>query len=148
MKTLSSFSSLNLSMSTPKHFILCIFFVLGMVTVGHATAWANPQIQKPIKRLIKAIKYKKDSIALKSFNGQLQGESLIGEEWKTKSPDQQKAFINRLHQFFTLMAFPKLRADLEHLETIIYKEPTIEGKQAQVEAVIVVLHAFVFFSRV
>jgi ABC-type transporter MlaC component len=112
-----------------------------MVLAGQSVTWANPQVQKPIKRLIKAIQYQKDAIALKSFNGHLQGQSLIGPEWTQKSDKEQDAFIHRLHQFFTLMAFPKLRADLKHLETIIYKKPIIKGKEARIEAVIVVLHA-------
>jgi hypothetical protein len=124
-----------------KRSILILVYSLGMVLAGQSVTWANPQVQKPIKRLIKAIQYQKDAIALKSFNGHLQGQSLIGPEWTQKSDKEQDAFIHRLHQFFTLMAFPKLRADLKHLETIIYKKPIIKGKEARIEAVIVVLHA-------
>ena len=120
-------------------FILsCVFCA---VLLSSTSTWANPQVQKPIKRLIKAIQYEKDAIALKSFNGHLQGEFLIGPMWEKTSTEHRQAFIKRLHQFFTLMAFPKLRKDLKHLETIVYKKPVIQGKKAKIEAVIVVLHA-------
>ena len=121
--------------------LFILICTVSLLSLNATQSWANPKIQKPIKRLIKAIQYNKDAVALKSFHGQLQGSTLIGPSWEKKSSQQQELFIKHLHQFFTLMAFPKLRADLKHLETIVYKEPVIKGDFAQIEAVIVVLHA-------
>ena len=143
MNTVQNTSSIFKSRKRGLRSFLFGLSLIFMTTIGLSASWASPAstIQKPIKRLIKAIQYKKDAIALKSFNGDLQGKVLIGDLWEKQSTEQKKAFITRLHQFFTLIAFPKLRNDLKHLETLVYKDPKIEKDTATIEAVIVVLHA-------
>jgi phospholipid transport system substrate-binding protein len=98
-------------------------------------------VQKPIKRLLKAIRYQKDEVALKSFNGLAQGALLLDAEWSKHTLGERETFVRLLHSFFTLIAFPKLRGDLEHLETILYDEPHAEGELMTQKATIVVLHA-------
>ena len=116
--------------------------------VAHASASPKTspktsKVSRPIKRLINAIRYEKDALALKSFDGQAQGASLFGAEvWAQQPAEQQARFIKVLHDFFSVVAFPKLRKDFEHLETILYAEPTEQAEGAlKLRATIVVLHA-------
>ena len=97
-------------------------------------------VQKPIKRLLKAIRYQKNEIALANFAGHIQGQLLFDEAWNKQSKVDQQTFIQHLHNFFTLIAFPKLRQDLEHLETITYTEAKKQGQNVLQSASIVVLH--------
>ena len=131
---------------------LCVFFFpkinldLNQKTCTYTQLHAAPaldakKIQRPIKRLLKSIQYKKDSIALKSFDGHAQGVFLLSDAWSNQSKDEQNRFVKSLHGFFTLIAFPNLRRDLEHLETIIYEAPITEAQYVKQTAKIVVLHA-------
>lgn len=111
-----------------------------------AQLYASPnkaKVSSPIKRLINAIRYEKDELALKSFDGQAQGVALFGSEvWAQQPAEQQARFIKVLHGFFSVVAFPKLRKDFEHLETILYAEPAEQAEGAlKLRATIVVLHA-------
>lgn len=111
-----------------------------------STAQAAPSAKKaskPIKRLLTAIRYQKDDLALASFDGDAQGAMIFGEEWSKQSPEERARFVKTLHAFFTVAAFPKIRKEyFAHLETILYGEPEMlsEGG-ARVRATIVVLHA-------
>ena len=110
------------------------------------TAYASPsssKVSRPIKRLINAIRYEKDALALKSFDGPAQGAALFGAEPWAQQPAKQRArFIKVLHDFFSVVAFPKLRKDFEHLETILYSEPSKQtAGSLKLRATIVVLHA-------
>lgn len=131
-------------------YLKTIFYFVGIhlcltpiATTFEVQASPASKVSSPIKRLINAIRYEKDELALKSFDGQAQGIALFGAEfWTKQSAEQQTRFIKVLHDFFTVVAFPKLRKDFEHLETILYAEPTkLEEGRLKLRATIVVLHA-------
>lgn len=124
------------------------FLMTPSIRVSHAapptkaSASAQRAASKPIKRLINAIRYNKDALALKSFDGEAQGELLFGALWTQQPAAERARFVKTLHDFFSVVAFPKLRADFEHLETILYGEPQ-PGQEGELKlrATIVVLHA-------
>lgn len=126
--------------------LLCLFgnpFTLNIVNPNEAVAEVTKsQVSRPIKRLLQSIRLNKDEIALKSFDGQKQGKLLFGESWEGYPDEERQRFVTALHAFFTLVAFPNIRKDFEHLETIIYGEPTqAEEGIYKLRATIVVLHA-------
>ena len=112
------------------------------------------EASKTIKRLLGAIRYQKDDLALTAFDGEAQGALIFGEEWAKQPAEERARFVKALHSFFALVAFPNIRKDFEHLETILYGDPAPlqggaqAGAQAgalegavKVRATIVVLHA-------
>jgi phospholipid transport system substrate-binding protein len=102
---------------------IVLFF--GLLLTLSSVALASPtkkEISKPIKRLLQSIRLNKDEIALKSFAGPSQGELLFGSDWKTYPAEEQQRFVTALHGFFRLVAFPNIRKDFEHLETIVYED--------------------------
>jgi phospholipid transport system substrate-binding protein len=114
--------------------------------INTSQAFATPNIKassKPIKRLLTAIRYQKDELALSSFDGQAQGQLIFGDVWTQKSDEERQRFVNTLHAFFTVVAFPKIRKKyFAHLETILYGDPdTHEDGSVRLRATIVVLHA-------
>ena len=114
-------------------------------TVTSTPALAAPDLSassKPIKRLLTAIRYEKDQLALSAFDGHAQGALIFGDEWTKKSEPERQRFVDTLHSFFTVVAFPKIRAKyFAHLETILYGEPRAhDNGSARLRATIVVLH--------
>ncbi|MDF1566162.1 MAG: ABC transporter substrate-binding protein [Deltaproteobacteria bacterium] len=101
---------------------------------------AQKALEKPIRTLVSAVRYEKDALALKNLAGEEQGQALLGEHWEKASPEQRKQFVRDFQALFAALAFPKIRKAFEHLETIVYGEPTIEGKKATLESTLVVLH--------
>ena len=122
--------------------LLSLSLQLSVVAPAHSSP-SKSKMSSPIKRLINAIRYEKDALALKSFDGQAQGVELFGAEvWGQQPAEQQARFVKVLHDFFSVVAFPKLRKDFEHLETILYSEPSPQGEaRLRLRATIVVLHA-------
>jgi len=131
--------------------VLCFSIILTLCTstlllINTSTVLAAPEnvpTSKPIKRLLTAIRYQKDQLALSSFDGQAQGKLIFGDEWTQQSEQERQRFIDTLHSFFTVVAFPKIRKKyFAHLETILYGEPRVrEDGGARLRATIVVLHA-------
>ena len=125
--------------------MLCMMLVVctthhQMVHAKGEAKVSSKAVQKPIKRLLKAIRYQKNELALANFDGNKQGLLLFGQEWDKQSNQDQKTFVKSLHTFFTLIAFPKLRKDLQHLETITYTQAKKQGTDVLQSASIVVLH--------
>lgn len=100
----------------------------------------STEMQATIKRLIGAVRYKRDSTALSTFAGREQAEFLAGAQW-AKATDAQKAeFVTLFHQMFASIAFPRIRQNFEKLETILYDKPTVRGDKATLGSTIVILH--------
>lgn len=126
--------------------MLAVCLGAGWLLSTSAMAWGAPDTkaaQRPIKRLFKAVKLQKDSIALKSFDGDGQGQLIFGELWTQRTAEERARFVKALHGFFTVVAFPNIRKDLEHLDTTLYGEPTeISPTSIKLRATLVVLHQF------
>ena len=97
-------------------------------------------LSKPIKRVIGAIRYGKDAIALKQFDGASQSRFLLGAQAAKFSAEQKAQFIRDFHKLFAALAFPRVKGDFQKLETILYGNPRVSGKTAKIGATIVILH--------
>lgn len=98
------------------------------------------EVSKPLKVIINSVRYGKDLAALKLFAGEEQGKFLLGDDWAKGTPEQQKEFIALFHQLFGKIAFPKIRANFENLDTVIYDEPTVTGDKAAIASTILINH--------
>lgn len=132
---------------TYSKYLYCLLMSTFILLPPHHTLYtkasakvSTKSVQKPIKRLLKAIRYQKNELALANFDGDIQGQVLFEKAWDQQSAADQKTFIKYLHTFFTLIAFPKLRKDLEHLETITYTKAQEQEQKVLQSASIVVLH--------
>lgn len=101
---------------------------------------ANP-VEKPIRTLISAVRFKKDDMALKFVAGEAMGKALLGDTWNTATPAQRDEFVSLFQTLFAKSAFPKMREKFEHLQTIVYDTPEIAGDTARIRSTIVILHA-------
>lgn len=102
-------------------------------------AVADPP-DKPIKRLIGAVRYNKDDLALAQLDGEAQGAFLLEKAWVTATAEQKAAFVRDFHAMFSAIAFPRIRKNFEKLETVLYDPPAIKGDQATIASTIVILH--------
>lgn len=105
-----------------------------------AAAAETSKATQPIKRLIGAVRYNKDAIALAQLDGEAQARFLLEKTWDSSSPEQRKTFIKLFHGLFSAMAFPRIRKNFEKLDTVLYDPPAVSGERAKVGATIVILH--------
>ena len=98
------------------------------------------ELSKPIKRVIGAIRYGKDDLALKQFDGGAQTAFLLGESAAKFSAEQKTQFTTMFHQLFAKLAFPRVKGDFQKLETILYDAPKVRGGKATIGSTIVILH--------
>ena len=105
-----------------------------------ATAFAAEDPTKPIKVVVGSIRQSRDLAALKHLAGEEQGKYLLGEAWKQGTDAQRKEFISMFHTLFGKIAFPKVRQNFEHLDTILYEQPQVSGSQAEVASTIRINH--------
>ena len=56
------------------------------------------------------------------------------------APAQRAEFVSLFHKVFSAIAFPKIRESFEHLETILYEAPKIDGDRAELGSTLVILH--------
>ena len=105
-----------------------------------APAYAATPVEKPVKLLIGAVRYGKDSLALTGLDGDAQGRVLLGDEWAKATPKERSEFTRLFQELFAAMAFPKLRADLVHLDTTLYQPPQVTGDHAELDSTLVILH--------
>lgn len=106
----------------------------GVAEAGHAAT------EGPIKRFVNAVRYNKDQIALKQVDGDAQGRILLGDDWEKGTKAQRDEFIALFHRIFSASAFPRLRDNLQKIETIVYSAPEKDGKEATVTSTLVLLH--------
>ncbi len=103
-------------------------------------ALARSPVDKPIELMIGAVRYHKDALALSTLDGDAQGRALLGADWTKATAGQRAEFTRLFQQLFAAIAFPKLRADLVHLETALYDKPTTRGDQATLTSTLVILN--------
>ncbi|RMG15773.1 MAG: ABC transporter substrate-binding protein [Deltaproteobacteria bacterium] len=114
----------------------------GLVVLPHPAraSGAAKALEKPVKTLITAVRYGKDSLGIKQLAGEAQARFLLGEAYEKATEAQRAEFIRLFHQLFAGIAFPKIRQNFEHLETILYEPPEIEGDTAKMKSTLVILH--------
>ena len=104
-----------------------------------AGAAAKP-VKKAVKTLVGAVRYSKDDLALKKVDGRAQGEFLLGDRWASGTDGQRAEFSKLFPQLFGAIAFPRIRKNFEHLETILYDKPKVSGDRAELSSTLVILH--------
>jgi phospholipid transport system substrate-binding protein len=97
-------------------------------------------VQKPVKTLVQSVRYSKDDLALKHLANEEQGRFLLGDDWAKATDAQRKEFIQLFNSLFSKIAFPKVRANFEHLASITYEDPAVEGDTAKMKSTIVINH--------
>ena len=101
---------------------------------------AHEDVVKPLKRVVGSVRYGKDKQALKYFDVDAQSKALLGPAWDKATPAQKKEFEQLFPVIFAKEAFPKVRKDFEHLESILYEAPKLEGNHATVGSTVLILH--------
>jgi phospholipid transport system substrate-binding protein len=101
---------------------------------------AAEDTEKTINKLVKLVRYEKDDEALKLLDGEGQGAILLGDDWAKGTPAQREEFVKLFHGLFAAMAFPNLRKNLEHLETMLCEPPKVAGDKAETVGTLVILH--------
>lgn len=97
-------------------------------------------IEKPVSVVISAVRYGKDDLALKQMAGDAQAKFLLAEHYEKATQEERAEFAKLFHTLFAGLAFPKIRQNFEHLETILYADPKIEGDTGSVESTLLILH--------
>jgi phospholipid transport system substrate-binding protein len=113
---------------------------LALVLALPALAGPREDVSKPLKVVVNSVRYGKDLAALKLFAGDEQGKFLLGDDWAKGTDAQRKEFVELFHQLFGKLAFPKIRANFENLDTVIYDEPTVTGDKAAIGSTILINH--------
>jgi phospholipid transport system substrate-binding protein len=101
---------------------------------------AHPEVVRPLKTVVASVRYGRDKAALKHFDGEAQGKLLLGPSWDKATAAQREEFVKLFEVLFAKLAFPKVRTNFEHLESILYSEPKLEGDRATVDSTILILH--------
>ena len=124
--------------------ILATLLALAVLTpAGSGPAAAAPpaaKVKKPIQTFVNAVRYDKTQLALKYVDGEAQGALLLGDEWAKGTPAQRGEFIKLFHVVFSQIAFPKLKDNLQKIETILYGAPQEDGGFTLITSTLVVLH--------
>ena len=108
---------------------LSFLSLLALLVATPALA-ANNEVVSPLKRVVGSVRYGRDKAALKYFDGEAQGKLLLGPSWDKATAAQRTEFVELFETLFAKMAFPKVRANFEHLESILYDEPKVDGDKA------------------
>lgn len=106
-----------------------------------AQAKKSSVVEKPIKRFIGAVRYGKNEMALKMVDDLSQAKLLLGDQWDKGTKEQQKEFRKLFSQLFSVIAFPKLKNNLQKVASILYGKPEFKGKTAILPSTLVVQHA-------
>jgi len=118
---------------------LLVTLGIGLLPIS-ARAAGSEAIEKPVRTLISAVRYGRDALALTFLSGDQQSRLLLGADWNKGTAAQRSEFLALFHKLFAAMAFPRIRADFEHLETILYEAPKIDGDKAELGSTLVILH--------
>src|SRR6476661_2648233 len=91
-----------------------------------ALAASNEPVVKPVKTVVQSVRYSKDELALKQLANDAQGRFLLGDDWAKGTDAQRTEFTRLFNSLFSQIAFPKVRANFEHLASITYEDPAVE----------------------
>lgn len=117
-------------------------FIAVAVVVALPVFAASPkdEVSKPLKTIVNSVRYGKDLVALKQFAVDEQGKYLMGEAWARGTDAQRKEFSQLFLDIFGKVAFPRIRKNFEHLDTVLYEEPALTGDEASIVSTILINH--------
>jgi phospholipid transport system substrate-binding protein len=113
---------------------------LALLAAPAAAAEAHPEIVKPLKVVVGAVRFAQDKAALKHFAALEQGKRLLGSDWEKGTEAQRKEFLEVFQVLFAKMAFPKVREDFKYLDAVTYGDPELSGEIAHVNSVVSIQH--------
>ena len=101
------------------------------------------KLQKPIKVLINAVRYKKDDLGLKQLALDEMSRQLCIKHWAKITAAQKKEFSANLGTLLKLVSFRKSRDLFKHIDAILFDSPRLEkGGKASIRNTIVVHRAY------
>lgn len=122
--------------------IQVIFAVLWFVAIPcraqSATSANDAAVQKTLKILIGAIRYKKDDLALKQLALPEMSQVLMGESWSTMQTSEKDAFLGDLATLLKGMCFPRGRDIFQYLDAVFYAPATFSEHEAHCKSTVVV----------
>lgn len=118
-------------------------FVMVLFVYAPCHALAAPSandasVQKTLKVLIGAIRYKKDDLALKQLSLPHMSQALMGETWSTMQASEKDAFLRDLGVLLKGMCFPRGRDIFQYLDAVFYAPATFSDKEAHCKSTVVV----------
>lgn len=116
------------------------FFAAAALLFASPALAAHDDVVKPLKMVVGSVRYGRDKSALKYFDRDEQAKLLLGDSWAKATPAQREEFEQLFETLFAKLAFPKVRQDFEHLESILYEEPHVQGDHATVGSTVLILH--------
>lgn len=105
-----------------------------------ALAGPKEELSKPLTTIVNSVRYGRDNAALKLFAAEEQGKLLVADSWAKGTDAQRKEFVALFHDLFARMAFPKIRKNFEHLDTVLYEDPKVDGGRAEIGSTILINH--------
>ena len=114
--------------------------IAALVALPALAASPKDEVSKPLKTVVNSVRYGKDLVALKQFDTEEQGKYLLGDAWAKGTEAQRKEFSQLFLDIFGKVAFPRIRKNFEHLDTVLYDEPTVTGDQASIGSTILINH--------
>ncbi len=119
---------------------LALFLVTPILAQDQADE--TEAILKPIKTMIKGIRFEKYELAGKSLHCEAMSRELFQETWSELSPEQQQEWIEGFSYLMQNLSFRKAHEKFEYLDEVFYDEPVIDGDRAEVGSTIVIYHDF------
>lgn len=124
------------------HLLVAVFVVTLFLTpctsFAEAPSSADAAVQKVVKTLINAIRYKKDDLAAKQLGFESMARLLLDKDWALLSSAQQQAFIADFEVLMRAISFNKGREIFQYLDAIIYNQTKINGHEAHCKTTVVI----------
>jgi len=117
---------------------LALCLGLAAPTPLHAAEPSDEALQKVVKTVINAIRFKKDDLAAKQISFAKMAEMIFGEHWKDVSEADRKEVAAGLETIVRKISFKKGRDLFEHLDTISYDKPRRDGGRVNIKSTVVV----------
>lgn len=115
-------------------------FVMSLCTasVAHAAATDDAAVQKTLKTLVNAIRYKKDDLALRQLDLDGMGKKLMGDTWSQMDDAQHKTFKQDLGTVLAGLSFTRGRDIFQYLDAVLYAPASFAGDEARCKSTVVI----------
>lgn len=122
--------------------------VAAVVAVLASSVWAEPaeaagdekKLQKTVKVLINAIRYKKDDLAAKQLDFDAMVAGLLESEWSRLPAAEKKFFVDGMAELIRGISFKAGRDSFQYLDAITYGSAKQNGSKAMLPSTIVIDH--------
>ncbi len=112
-----------------------------MVLSGAPALGAGSPQEKSVKKLVKLVRYERDSKALQLLAGDDQGKRMLEGQWSQAKAAQRQRFTQNFQGLFAGLAFPKIRKNFEHLKSIVCAKGVAAGPHLDLPCNVVLMHA-------